>query len=141
MQCSAGVLPPGVKYQWPVVGELTPPKAPEPEPFIESRDLVMARAVPEPEPRLRKNEWDCTAESENQAREYKQQSAKLSDRLSRDNRYSLFWLQSKSLNCYSLIIISFRIMIHHRHTYLNVKRIYMSFISKNDDDEDVHFVT
>ena len=105
MQCSAGVLPPGVKYQWPVVGELTPPKAPEPEPFIESRDLVMARAVPEPEPRLRKNEWDCTAESENQAREYKQQSAKLSDRLSRDNRYSLFWLQSKSLNCYSLIII------------------------------------
>ena len=141
MQCSAGVLPPGVKYQWPVVGELTPPKAPEPEPFIESRDLVMARAVPEPEPRLRKNEWDCTAESENQAREYKQQSAKLSDRLSWDNRYSLFWLQSKSLNCYSLIIISFRIMIHHRHTYLNVKRIYMSFISKNDDDEDVHFVT
>ena len=81
MQCSAGVLPPGVKYQWPVsvVGELTPPKAPEPEPFIESRDLVMARSVPEPEPGLRKNEWDCTAESENQAREYKQQSAKLSD--------------------------------------------------------------
>ena len=69
----------GVKYQWPVlvVGELTPPQA---------RSLIhweprlgMARTVPEPEPGLTKNEWNCTAESENQAREYKQQSAKLSD--------------------------------------------------------------
>ena len=39
----------------------------------------MARTVPEPEPGLTKNEWNCTVESENQAREYKQQSAKLSD--------------------------------------------------------------
>ena len=87
VRCS--VLPPGVKYQWPVsvVGELTPPQAPEPH-------SLRAETWWWPGPcRSRsqgRGKMNGTVESENQAREYKQQSAKLSDSSikTRDIHYS-----------------------------------------------------
>ena len=60
--------------------------------FIESRDLVMARPVPEPEPGPRKNEWDCGEWKPSQR--VQTTVSEIVRLLDKDTRYSLFWLHN-----------------------------------------------